>query len=304
MMLTWILAAITYFVTTHWPEPLDKVIFSVALQLSSCLNISWHGKPLGHRHRSWQNPLANFMGRFLGLTLRFDSFDGRGQCVKRKSLSLFLPSVYHPCHDTPHEKFINTLSSILHRIQKIHRLSLALTSMPGWADVIAMNSMQFLDPMPPPTITHVDPTSCPSTYHTNSGWRTLSICTNLLHLHQHQRWWSDHDQHLCMCKVTPLLHTHLPCGYQWHQNWSCSCPSWFDTPLAQVDRLDCSLRYHWLATHCNWQIHQTALQWSPPWCHQVRWHVIVGIQLCNKESRWKNSPSRLVQVWWLVSVQS
>jgi hypothetical protein len=90
------------------------------------------------------------MGRFLGFALRFDSFDGRGQCVKRKSLSLFLSSVYHPCHDTPHEKFINTLSSILHRIQKIHRLSLALTSMPDWADVIAMNSMQFLDPMPPP----------------------------------------------------------------------------------------------------------------------------------------------------------
>jgi hypothetical protein len=118
------------------------------------------------------------MGRFLGLTLRFDSFDGRRQCVKRKSLSLFLPSVYHPCHDTPHEKFINTLSSILHRIQKIHRLSLALTSMPGWADVIAMNSMQFLDPMPPP-------------HHNTRGSNLLSLylshklwVENTFHMHQ------------------------------------------------------------------------------------------------------------------------
>jgi hypothetical protein len=31
-------------------------------------------------------------------------------------ISLFLASVYHPCHDAPHEQFLKTLSSILHKV--------------------------------------------------------------------------------------------------------------------------------------------------------------------------------------------
>jgi hypothetical protein len=33
--------------------------------------------------------------------------------VKEKSLNLLLASVYHPCHDIPHEAFIEHLQSIL-----------------------------------------------------------------------------------------------------------------------------------------------------------------------------------------------
>jgi hypothetical protein len=36
--------------------------------------------------------------------------------MKGKSLNLLLASVYHPCHDIPHEAFIEHLQSILDRV--------------------------------------------------------------------------------------------------------------------------------------------------------------------------------------------
>jgi hypothetical protein len=36
--------------------------------------------------------------------------------VKGKSLNLLLASVYHPCHDIPHEAFIEHLQSILEHV--------------------------------------------------------------------------------------------------------------------------------------------------------------------------------------------
>ena len=38
--------------------------------------------------------------------------------LKGKLMSIFLASVYHPCHDIPHEKFIKTLNSLLQLVLK------------------------------------------------------------------------------------------------------------------------------------------------------------------------------------------
>ena len=38
--------------------------------------------------------------------------------MRGKSLSIFLSSVYHPCHDIPHEQFIETLNSLLHTVPR------------------------------------------------------------------------------------------------------------------------------------------------------------------------------------------
>jgi hypothetical protein len=62
------------------------------------------------------DPTGSFAGQFLGLNLKFDLRDSRGHQVKGKSLNLLLASVYHPCHDIPHEAFIKHLQSILERI--------------------------------------------------------------------------------------------------------------------------------------------------------------------------------------------
>jgi len=61
---------------------------------------------------------GEFAGRFIGLNLKFDCFDSHGRRVKGKTMSLFLASVYHPCHDTPHEKFTETLNFLLQLVPK------------------------------------------------------------------------------------------------------------------------------------------------------------------------------------------
>ena len=65
---------------------------------------------------------GEFAGRFIGLNLKFDCFDSHGRRVKGKSISIFLASVYHPCHDIPHEKFIETLNSLLQLVPNSSKL--------------------------------------------------------------------------------------------------------------------------------------------------------------------------------------
>jgi hypothetical protein len=67
-------------------------------------------------------PTGDFAGRFISLNLKFDCFDSLGRQVKGKSLSLFLTSVYHPCHDAPHEQFLETLSSTLQQVPNNSKL--------------------------------------------------------------------------------------------------------------------------------------------------------------------------------------
>ena len=61
---------------------------------------------------------GEFAGRFIGLNLKFDCFDSHGRRVKGKTMSIFLASVYHPCHDTPHEKFTETLNFLMQLVPK------------------------------------------------------------------------------------------------------------------------------------------------------------------------------------------
>jgi len=59
---------------------------------------------------------GTFAGRFIGLNLKFDYFGSQGRQVKGKSLSLFLASIYYPCHDVMLEQFLETLNSLLQQI--------------------------------------------------------------------------------------------------------------------------------------------------------------------------------------------
>jgi hypothetical protein len=65
---------------------------------------------------------GDFAGQFIGLNLKFDCFNSFGRRVKGKSLSIFLASVYHPCHDASHEQFLKHLTSILQRVPKTSKL--------------------------------------------------------------------------------------------------------------------------------------------------------------------------------------
>ncbi len=72
----------------------------VAIILSPRYFLAWKaaGSPLPITTKS----TGNFTGQFIGLNLKFDCFNSSGKRIKGKSLYIFLASVYHPCHDTPH----------------------------------------------------------------------------------------------------------------------------------------------------------------------------------------------------------
>lgn len=93
---------------------LPRTFFEVS-QLSSHPDIIWRGWPQDHRHQSRRHPLVHLRS-IHRLNLKFDCFNSRGRQVKGKSLSLFLASTYHPCHDVPHEQFLETLNSILQQV--------------------------------------------------------------------------------------------------------------------------------------------------------------------------------------------
>jgi hypothetical protein len=63
-------------------------------------------------------PTGEFAGHFIGLTLKFDCFNSHRKRVSGKSLSIFLASIYHPCHDISHEQFIKILNSLLHKVPR------------------------------------------------------------------------------------------------------------------------------------------------------------------------------------------
>jgi hypothetical protein len=58
----------------------------------------------------------DFAGRLLKLNIKFDSFDTKGQRIKRKLISMALISVYFPCEDQCHKQFCALLDSILSTI--------------------------------------------------------------------------------------------------------------------------------------------------------------------------------------------
>jgi hypothetical protein len=91
----------------------DHLFRGVAIILSPRYYLAW--RAAGAPPPITTDPTGEFAGRFIGLTLKFDCFDSHGKRVHGKSLSIFLSSVYHPCHDIPHEQFIETLNSLLQK---------------------------------------------------------------------------------------------------------------------------------------------------------------------------------------------
>ena len=98
----------------------DHLFRGVAIILSPRYYLAW--KAAGSPSLITMASTSVFAGRFIGLNLKFDCFDSRGWRVKGKSLSLFLASIYHPCHDIPHEQFLETLGSLLHLVPKKSKL--------------------------------------------------------------------------------------------------------------------------------------------------------------------------------------
>jgi hypothetical protein len=94
----------------------NHLFHGVAIILSPRYFLAW--KAAGSPSPITTGSTGDFAGRFIGLNLKFNCFDSLGRQVKRKSLSLFLASVYHPCHDAPHKQFLKTLSLILQKVPK------------------------------------------------------------------------------------------------------------------------------------------------------------------------------------------
>ncbi len=80
------------------------------------------GRQPDHRLQSTMKSTGGFAGRFIGLNLKFDCLNSSAKQIKGKSLYIFLASIYHPCHDTPHEKFNEHLTSILLKVPQNSKL--------------------------------------------------------------------------------------------------------------------------------------------------------------------------------------
>jgi hypothetical protein len=94
----------------------DHLFQGVAIILSPRYYLAW--KAAGAPSPTTTDPTGEFAGRFIGLNLKVDCFDSHGKQVRGKFLSIFLSSVYHPCHNIPHEQFIKNLNSLLHNIPR------------------------------------------------------------------------------------------------------------------------------------------------------------------------------------------
>ena len=98
----------------------DHLFHGVAIILSPRYFLTW--KVAGSLPPITTGSTGNFASQRIGLNLRFDWFYSFGKRIKGKSLSIFLASVYHPCHDTPHEQFNEHLTSILLKVPKNSKL--------------------------------------------------------------------------------------------------------------------------------------------------------------------------------------
>jgi hypothetical protein len=94
----------------------NHLFCGIAIILSPRYFLAW--KAAGSPSPITPGSTGDFAGQFIGLNLKFDCFDSLGRRVKGKSLSLFLASIYHPCHNAPHKQFLETLSSILQKSPK------------------------------------------------------------------------------------------------------------------------------------------------------------------------------------------
>ena len=99
----------------------DHLFRGIAIILSPRYFLAW--KAAGSPTSITTKSTGDFAGQFIGLNLKeFDCLNNSGKQIKGKSLYIFLASVYHPCHDTPHEQFNEHLTSILLQVPQNSKL--------------------------------------------------------------------------------------------------------------------------------------------------------------------------------------
>ena len=86
----------------------------VAIILSPLFYDAW--KAAGSPSPITTTPDDDFVGRFIRMHFKFDSFDQRGRRIKGKTLSMSLISAYFPCDDQRHEQFCAHLDSMISTI--------------------------------------------------------------------------------------------------------------------------------------------------------------------------------------------
>jgi hypothetical protein len=92
----------------------DHLFRGVAIVLSPEYHEAW--KRAGSPPPICTDAKGKFAGRFISLTVKFQSYDNNGKVIRGKHLKLALTSVYHPCHDPDHEHFTEHLHNLLSSI--------------------------------------------------------------------------------------------------------------------------------------------------------------------------------------------
>ncbi len=98
----------------------DHLFHGIAIILSPRYFLAW--KAAGSPTPITTQSTGDFAGRFIGLNLKFDCLNSSDRQIKGKSLCIFLASVYHPCHDIPHEQFNEHLATILLQVPQNSKL--------------------------------------------------------------------------------------------------------------------------------------------------------------------------------------
>ena len=92
----------------------------VAIVLSPHYYAGW--KAAGAAPPITTDTTSEFMGRFIGITIKLESRDKRGRTIKGKkkietSLVLSLVSAYHPCRtEDDHERFLDVFNTLLSKL--------------------------------------------------------------------------------------------------------------------------------------------------------------------------------------------
>jgi hypothetical protein len=141
----------------------------VAIILSPLFYDVW--KAAGSPPPITTNHNDDFVGRFMQMNLKFDSFDSRGRRIKGKVLSKALILAYFPCDDQRHDQFCALLDSVLSSIGPSTQIIL------GGDINTAMNTETRLDHMVSHEVTRAVTTFSKFSSQTGSEWKTPSFIT-------------------------------------------------------------------------------------------------------------------------------
>jgi hypothetical protein len=109
-----------YHVFRHNGPNGNHLHHGVAIVLSPRYYAGW--KAAGAAPPIITDTASEFIGRFIGITIKLESRDKRGRTIKGKkkketSLVLSLVSAYHPCHtEDDHERFLDVFDTLLSKL--------------------------------------------------------------------------------------------------------------------------------------------------------------------------------------------